>query len=273
MLARCAFRPGYSASCAVNPPSTFSIARDARCLVAEEEHDRVTDLLGSQHAAERVPAAPLVDRRLGIVGRAPSRRAPQQVRVDRAGQHAVHPDALRGMVERERARHRGDPALGRRVGRDHAGAVRRVDRGERHHRATAAGGERRDRVLRGEEEALQVRIHDEVPVGLGEIRCRPVPGDAGARGDDVEPPPGGHRPRDGPLDGGARGDVARVPRRTSARRGDLLRHARRTLAVDVADRNGSTGGGEQPGRRRPDPARRTGDEADLARKVGHQAIR
>ena len=90
--------------------------------------------------------------------------------------------------------------------------LRRVDRGERDDRPAAGCRERGDRMLRGEEETLQVRVEDEIPVGLGEVGRLAVAGDAGAGGDGVEPSPLAHGRRDGRLDVRARRDVARVRR-------------------------------------------------------------
>ena len=129
-------------------------------------------------------------------------------RVDRAGAHAVRPDAVAGVLDGEHLREREHAALRRRVGRRPRVAGERRGRRGVDDGAAARVEQRRDGGLAGEERAGEVDGEHLVPrvervlVGAGRAQ------DAGDVGQDVQRAVASTALADGPLGGGGVADVA-----------------------------------------------------------------
>jgi hypothetical protein len=141
------------------------LARHVCGVVAGEEHGDPRDVLRLRHVSERHRARHHRELVFGIA--VAGLRGVGETRRDR-----VHADAVRGELERHRARHGDDAALARRVVDAPHGAA---DRLRRHvdDRASATRGDHRARGgLRAEEPALEVHVKHEVPVSLAHLEKR-----------------------------------------------------------------------------------------------------
>jgi hypothetical protein len=170
------------------------VQNDDSSLARKEDEAR--HLVRAADATERVEAAPLGDRPLGVVrpegvGGVLHHRGP-----DRARRDAVAADVVAGVVEGDGRRQADDAALRGGVGGD--GLLRRegLDRGGVDDRAAPASAHLRDRVLAGEERPLQVGVDLEVPVLDRQLLDRAVADHAGAVVEDVDAPERVHRPLD-----------------------------------------------------------------------------
>jgi hypothetical protein len=128
------------------------------------------------------------------------------------------------------------------------------------------------RVLRGEE--LSGHVHRELPRPSLEIEILHRAGDhdGGVVVEDLEPSECRGGLGDHALDVGFVGHVGGDRHRPTARGLDLIDHARRLVAADVRDGDGSTLGREEAGCSGPLPVSGSGDQCDPTGETIHPQL-
>jgi hypothetical protein len=107
-------------------------------------------------------------------------------RVDEAGAHAVHPNTVLGIVQRDLLRQVEDPALGGAISRDAGRAVEAEGPAGVHDGAAAPLHHVRQHVFAAEIDAFEIGRYNGVPVRLLEVGEARGPVDAGVVIEDVD---------------------------------------------------------------------------------------
>ncbi len=194
----------------------------------------------------------------------------QHRRIGVAGTDAVDPDLIGAVVDRHRLGQQHHGALGGAVGRGTPAAGQTPARGGVDDRAAAGLGHHRDRLLRHQEDRLDVHRHQPVPFLFGRFEQVGTPDDARVVDQDVETAERGH----GPLDRAAAivraahvaRDEERAPTRSRDGSGDGL--AARLVYVHHGHRRARLG--EDVGGGPSDPRRAAGDQRDLVGQRRHR---
>ena len=192
---------------------------------------------------------------------------------DRARADDVDPDAVAGMVQRQRPAEHQQPALAGAVGRPAAVGGEGVRRAGDDHRPAAGRGQLRDAELGQQEGAGEVDGQHPVPLFQRHLGHRLGHADPGVGPEQVEPAERGH--------GGAdrAGHVIRARRVARHELGpaapgvDRLGDPVPLGGVHVDQDQGRSLGGEQFRTRRADAAGRAGDQPDPARAAARVAVR
>lgn len=198
---------------------------------------------------------------------ASSVQRPEDRGVDGAGGNSVHPDSVRGEVDRSRLDQPDHPMLGGRVGRTHRGRVEPVDRRCRDDRAATALSHRSCAGLHADEHTTEVDRDRAVELLERNVEEVPRRGDARIEERAIEAP---EALDDGGDHGGVRLSVRHVGtdgQRVATVGLDGLGNVGGAVGIQVGDPDGGTLLREQPRGRRADARRATGDQNHLF--IGH----
>src|SRR6185437_2248188 len=186
--------------------------------------------------------------------------------VDQPGAYAIHPYALRAVVDRQAAGQQHQAALGRAVRGPQPAAPHPGGGGDVDDRAAARGGHRRDELPAGQERPLEVGVQQPVPLGLIQV-SEPLDAEHPGR---VHQQPRLAQLRADLLGGGPDRPGGEHVHAVPARPGKPGGHLRRTVSAVVQAGHREPVRGQPGTDRSADAACRAGDRGDpLTGDCGH----